>query len=1013
MRYVFTILLIVFLSLSLSLNAQVASVREVEMEIPTYSFSDPDPLPMFGTQSELYPYYKFSTYTDQPITKKWKVIVLENDYLKVEILPEVGGKIWGITEKKTKYDIIYKNETLKFRNIATRGPWSSGGIEFNFGFFGHTPSAATPVNYQLDKQDNGDAVCLLGGTDLPSRSDWRVKLILPADKAYLKIEYSWTNTNAYTHPYYFWSNAAVRATDDLAFCYPGTHQIGHGGDAHPFPVDEEGRDLSLYKNNAFGSNKSYHIVGDNKPYKAVYWKDKGVGVGSLADKFNILGKKLWIWSMAPGGAIWENLLTDRNGQYVEIQSGRLYNQASPESGLYTPYAQSTLNPYQQDVWCEYWYPVIGIGGVSEASKEGVMYVDVSEKKQVKLNVMALENLDSEVIVRDTKGICWKRPVRLKPTEYVTLEFPFKAEDAFSIEITGTELCYDNNQEVSKRPVVRGHAFEKDASAMKLAVAEENFKYRRLELAEKSYREYLQYVPYSPLALSRLAEICIRTHRSDEAGQLLIEALKINTYEGYPNFLFGVWSLRQKDYQTAEECFAVASRTREWKVPSYIETAKLHLLRKRYRKAIAACKEALKYEAANQNVWKLLIIGYKGVEDTTLYQNALNRLLSIDGLNTFALLEKELGRMDEHGFEIPPIILHNEFAKELLLEQAIFYHSLGFTKEAVVLFRQNQDSPVNRYWLASLDTLNRQKHLEQAARMDILYTFPYRDETFEVLNEAAKYSSCWKITYYQALYQWLWGNRAEANSLFALCGNPDSPYFHSIRGAFYDANGESLKATQEYRRHLALDKNDWRVYHRLVTHLKGKENRAEALAICRKGTEKFKTQFLLQYDYAGLLIADGQYKEALRILKQIVVLPAEHTGSAYPLYYAANMLQAVLELEKGNKVEAINYVEASKQWPVNLGGGFGYTTDFRLQDLLLSCCKQANFGESLKKYIDERITETHAGNDLYSWLVGYRNQNQCNILRAATSLEYSKQETGDVTSDYVCMKALQQLANELK
>lgn len=1011
MRCFFTLLLIT--SLSLSLNAQVATVKELEVEIPTYEFSDPDPLPMLGTQAELYPYFKFSTYSNQPITKKWKVIVMENDYLIVEILPEVGGKVWGITEKKTKYDIIYKNETLKFRNIATRGPWSSGGIEFNFGFFGHTPSAATPVNYKLEKLKNGDVVCLLGSTDLPSRSDWRVKMSLPCDKAYLKIEYFWANTNTYTHPYYYWSNAAVRATDDLVFHYPGTHQIGHGGDAHSFPIDEQGRDLSLYKNNAFGSNKSYHIVGDNKPYKAVYWNDKKVGVGSLANKFNILGKKLWIWSMAPGGSIWENLLTDGSGQYVEIQSGRLYNQASPESGLYTPYTQSALKAYQQDTWCEYWYPVIETGGVSEASKEGVLYVDKRENTRVKLSVMALEKIDGNVVARDAKGICWKQPIRLIPTELATFQLPFAAEDTFTVEVIGTELYYDNinTSAVSKRPLMRQHAFDKDASAMKLAVAEENFKYRRFELAERNYREYLQYTPYSTLTLSRLAEICMRTNRNEEAGRLLMEALQIDTYEGYVNFLFGVWNLKQKEYDTAEECLAVASRMREWKVPSYIEMTKLHIIRQQYRKAIESCEEALKYDVNNLNIWKLLALGAKGKGDTSLYQKALECILNIDGLNTFALLEKELGINNEQVFEIPQLILHNEFAQELLLEQAIYYHSLGFSKEAIMLLRKNPDSPIGLYWLAYLDQSNRQQYMERAAEMSILYVFPYRNETFEVLDEVAKYSSCWKITYYQALYQWMWGNKSAASSLFTRCGNPDFPYFYSIRGAFYDANGEYAKATREYQQHFARDKSDWRIYHQLATRLKGKESLTEALAVARKGAAKFNTQFLLQYDYARLLIAVGQYKDALQILHQIVVLPAEHTGSAYPLYYVANLLQAVAELGKGNRVDAIKYVEASKKWPSNLGGGFGYTIDFGLQELLIAYCRNENVTDKLSKYIEEQLAKTDANSYLYSWLMAYRDKNKYDMQRAVISSENSKCETNSVTPDYVCLKVLQQIVNE--
>lgn len=997
----------------ISLNAQEATMKEIEVEIPTYEFSDPDPLPMLGTQSELYPYFKFSTYSNHSVSKKWKVVVLENDYLKVEILPEVGGKIWGITEKQTKYDIIYKNEALKFRNIATRGPWSSGGIEFNFGFFGHTPSAATPVNYKLEKRDNGDVVCWLGSTDLPSSSDWRVSLILPADKAYLKIEYTWTNTNAYTHPYYYWSNAAVRATDDLAFYYPGTHQIGHGGDAHLFPTDEQGRDLSFYKNNAFGGNKSYHIVGDNKPYKAVYWADKKIGVGSLADKFNILGKKLWIWSMAPAGAIWENLLTDKNGQYIEIQSGRLYNQASPESGLYTPYAQLTLNPYQQDTWCEYWYPVIGTGGVSEASKEGVMYVDKSEKSRLKLNLMALSKLAGEIIAKDNKGKYWKQGVVLKPTELATVELPFAAEDSFSIEVSGTDLFYDNSDVygISKRPVARGDVFEKDPAAFKLAVAEENFKYRRLDVAEKNYKDFLQQTPYSIQALSRLAEICIRTNRGKEAGKLLTEALKIDTYDGYANFLFGVWSMEQDDYNSAEEALAIASRTREWKVSAYIEMAKLHLSRGQYQKAVDKCNTALKYDEDNLNTLRLLALAAKGVKDVVMYQQALKHISHIDPLNMFVLLENEFGINNGNWKQVPQELLHNEFAWEIMLEQAIYYQSLGFLNEAIILFKENRNSPLAFYWLAYLDKANAQRYLDEANGKDVLFVFPHEEETYKVLDEASKHSSSWKILYYKALYQWMWNNKEEAAALFALCGNPDTPDFYSIRGAFFNANGEYEKAIQEYRRHLAMDKNDWRVYHRLATQLKGKERLAETLNFAKEGMAKFKDQFMLKYDYANLLIVAGKYKESLEVMRQMVVLPAEHTGSAYPLFCAANLLQALEEMGKNGNQKVITYIDDSKQWPANLGGGFGYTTDFRLQDMLIAHLRGENITDCLRQYIDQRLSEGNTGKHLQSWLIAYKNKEEYTMQHSATLMENERYTSCVVTADYVCLRVLQKLISD--
>jgi hypothetical protein len=121
-----------------------ATVREYKKVFRAYPFSDPNPIPQVG---RIYPYFRFEGYTDKPVDREWTVVELENDYLRVMILPEIGGKIWAAFEKSTGRSFIYNNQVVKFRDIAMRGPWTSGGIEPNYGIIGHTPNCATPVDY--------------------------------------------------------------------------------------------------------------------------------------------------------------------------------------------------------------------------------------------------------------------------------------------------------------------------------------------------------------------------------------------------------------------------------------------------------------------------------------------------------------------------------------------------------------------------------------------------------------------------------------------------------------------------------------------------------------------------------------------------------------------------------------------------------------------------------------------------------------------------------------------------
>ena len=111
----------------------------------TYPFSDPSPVAT--PNNSYYPYFRFDGFSMQAQEKQWKMVVLENDYVKLTVTPEIGGKIWGAIDKVNNKEFVYTNGVVKFRDVAMRGPWTSGGIEFNFGIIGHAPTCSTPIDY--------------------------------------------------------------------------------------------------------------------------------------------------------------------------------------------------------------------------------------------------------------------------------------------------------------------------------------------------------------------------------------------------------------------------------------------------------------------------------------------------------------------------------------------------------------------------------------------------------------------------------------------------------------------------------------------------------------------------------------------------------------------------------------------------------------------------------------------------------------------------------------------------
>lgn len=194
------IFLLCTLAATVPVDAQKRStVKEYTRVITTYPFSDPNPVP--DADSRIYPYFRYDGFTTRPEQKAWKVVELENEFIRVEVLPEIGGKIWTATVKQTGKDFLYNNHVVKFRDVAMRGPWTSGGIEANYGIIGHTPNCATPVDYKTITKEDGSVSCIIGVLDLLTQTQWRVEINLPGNKAYFTTQSTWFNNTPLEQPY--------------------------------------------------------------------------------------------------------------------------------------------------------------------------------------------------------------------------------------------------------------------------------------------------------------------------------------------------------------------------------------------------------------------------------------------------------------------------------------------------------------------------------------------------------------------------------------------------------------------------------------------------------------------------------------------------------------------------------------------------------------------------------------------------------------------------------------------
>ena len=532
---------------SSSVEAQnSATISEKKQTLKTYPFSDPNPIP--NPDNAYYPYFRFDGFAIEAVNDEWNVVELENDYIKVAVFPEIGGKIWGAIEKSTGNEFIYYNSVVKFRDIAMRGAWTSGGIELNFGIIGHAPTSATPVDYSIAENEDGSVSCFLSATDFLTRTRWETEVNLEKDKAYFTTKTIWHNPTPLVQPYYQWMNAAYQVEGDMEFCFPGSHWIGHDGSAHSWPIDPEGRDRSWYKNNSFGGSKSNHVLGGISDHYAGYWHDLDFGSGHYAPYGEKLGMKVFQWAHSRSGGIWEDLLTDTDGQYVELQSGRLFNQAASNSTK-TPFKHFGFEPYASDVFKEFWFPILKTKGVKKANPIGVLNVEeeqdgktvyfcplqkVSDKISIYQGAELVEQFDLDLEVLET----WSQNID-------------QNEGPVKIVLGNNALVYSEKAEdnSSNRPMEAPAAFDWNSSYGKFLDGQHLIFQKKYDLATKSFESCIEINPHFAPALNQLASLNYRNAAYENALKFLPSNKKYRRYI-VDNGSFGIKG-KMKNH-----CFAV-------------------------------------------------------------------------------------------------------------------------------------------------------------------------------------------------------------------------------------------------------------------------------------------------------------------------------------------------------------------------------------------------------------------------------------------------------------------------
>lgn len=936
-----------------TLRAQTEA-RETQETLTTYPFGDPNPIPVFG---KIYPYYRFDGLTATSEPRKWTVVTLENPYLRVKIMPEIGGKVWSVVDKKSGGELFYDNDAVKFRNIALRGPWTSGGIEFNYGLIGHAPSCSSPVDYKIVSKSDDSKSCFIGVLDLMTRTRWTVEINLPKDKAWFTTRCYWHNQAGDFMPYYCWFNTGVTATDDLHLIFPGDHYLGHEGSTADWPMDTVNhRDLQYWRNLNFGFAKSMHVSGTTKPFFGTYYDNQDYGMLHLAKRDDKLGRKFFTWALSDEGDIWRELLTDNKPQYVELQSGRLYNQNAVESNS-TGYQQYLFPPYATDDWTEYWTGYSGTHGAEDASRLGVVNMEErSDGLQLYFYPLQSANGVLSVKAKDGKELLHEA-LSLKPAELVRRNFNgLKKADLQQVALGGN-IVWTAESQNPERPRNPEAKFNFDTPYG-------NYMLARDYLGMRYYADARQHVEKSlagdSLFVPSLAiKAALLNHEMHYAGALSVadRALSFDQYHPMANYEAALAALHLGKTYVALDRLQLCALTYELRDAAYTELSKLYFSRLHdYVSAREYAEKALRYDSNNFTACQMLALTAQAEGNEQAYRDALDRLRTLDPLNHFADAEDYLqGRLQKADFLKT---LRSEMPEQDLMETAMFYYRLGMKEQALrLLDLDSTGSALVGVWKAYLRQDASLLNSLSQAKLD--FVFPFREESLDALSWAEGQSSLWQVRYLKALLFTSVDRKDEARQLVAGIGK-ECRYapFYVYRAQLSPDAPTALADLQQAN---TLQPREWRYVRELAKKYNDQHNYRAALRLeepyYRRNPENFQITSL----YATTLLLSEQFKKADRVIDRMHILPFEGSVGGHNLLRMSKMMQALQAIRDGHLDVASEQIEAQTKWPHNLGSGKPYDDllDYRMENYLRAIIAQrkgrtAEAQELLQKVAENKV-----------------------------------------------------------
>lgn len=969
-------------------------VWEEKVSFKTYLTGSQDKAPIFlehrvyqGSSGAVYPYGVTDTLKDKCEIKEYKALYLENDFIKVMILPELGGRVHRAFDKVNNRDFVYFNHVVKPALVGLLGPWISGGIEFNWPQH-HRPTTFMNVDYSIKENDDNSVTVFVGETEPMHGLTITTAFTVFEDKALLQIKSKVYNGNDTPRTFLWWSNPAVKGGDGHQSVFPPdvTAVFDHGKRAViDFPIAHgtyykvayDGVDISRYKNIPVPT--SYMAWRSNYDFVGAYCHDEEGGLLHVADHHVSPGKKQWSWGHGDFGQAWDRNLTDEDGPYIELMTG-VFTDNQPDF--------TWLDAGEEKEFVQNFMPYSKLGTVQNASTEAVLKLEREENSdKICCGVYAVRALNNcKVYVFDSdNNILNEQNISIAVGHAKLWDISSNTKSRLKIVLTDNDgheiLSYLEHikepiplPEIAKAPAMAkditscdeaffiGQHLEQYHHATRSPV---DYYKRALEIDPKDYRNNValgQY-EYNRANYDKALEHAI-TGLSREL------MLNRNPVDGQGSMLKANVLLKQGKLDEAFDEYYRATWSGNSKTLGYVGLSKIATIKKDYVKAYEYANRALETHTSNQEALELKCFALLNQDKKDEALTLINEILKTYPLNATIWYLKDLLVNSQESHSQLDFALNNREIN--FINIAAFLMEIKRDDLALDFFKKHPSvgaiaTLINAY----LDKENQETLCQKALNeFNKFVRFPNlvfeRDILGKLDNVFAKYL-CACFDYSHRLYE-------RAVSIWEECIKIDPKHVGALRGlGIYTFNKlhDNKKALEYFSRALEASNNDERILfeHDLLLKL-SKSSLQDRLNILDKCNTKDCLRDDLKAEYVSLLNTSGRIEDAHQMLTQRIFHVWEGGEGRVTNQFVVNaILRAHALYQKAQYKEARDILKDALTFPENLNEGrlIGQT-DNDLYLWMAICSLKLNEKDVAKQYLDKAmqgntvVEEQHYYND---------------------------------------------------